>query len=495
MPDTFSARVLLFRRPDGTVEPYLPFIEYQMNYWRLSRSWQDSAARALGLFWDFCVVHVEKAWKPQEMLRQFAMTLLEGTINRDCDPATAALMWPSVPLERTRGLIKRIEEFAEWCASKYDVDAPLARDFVPLNPRTGEGMARLLTWGHLRRLSMLQHLKQAPAALKKSGVHLGKSSSKGKENEPVKHFPAKEAERLLWEGYKRPGAATEPNDFLRYNVRDMMIALLDGWGGLRRSEGLHLWCGDVRPDEDPHRAGQALVVLSHPEEGPMEYDDPFSGVRRVSTRKETLNRLYRLRPRNVVKRGSYHVGWKGMALNSQYQSCIFWIDPQAGALFWVLYQGYMRHVRPAVMAKRIQDGGGDHPFLFVSEEVNAKTGLVGEPYSEKAYERNHNAAVKRIGLECGKMFGTSTHGLRHLYGQTMEGLNVPAQVIRAGMHHISVLSHLAYTVPMAQKVNDALREAQTRIVGGHPIIAPLTGDTTRELLRLRGAVNYGALFE
>jgi acyl carrier protein phosphodiesterase len=79
MPESFTARLLLLRRPDGSVEPYLPFIEYQLTYWRLSRSWQNNAARALGLFWDFCVVHADKGWKPQDMLRQFAMTLLEGT--------------------------------------------------------------------------------------------------------------------------------------------------------------------------------------------------------------------------------------------------------------------------------------------------------------------------------------------------------------------------------------------------------------------------------
>jgi hypothetical protein len=46
----FTARVLLLRRPDGSVEPFPQFVAYQRAFRLQSRSWQDNAARALGLF-------------------------------------------------------------------------------------------------------------------------------------------------------------------------------------------------------------------------------------------------------------------------------------------------------------------------------------------------------------------------------------------------------------------------------------------------------------
>jgi hypothetical protein len=81
---------------------------------------------------------------------------------------------------------------------------------------------------------------------------------RGRGPEPVKFFPPKHAARLLWEGYKIPGAETEPNIFLRYNVRNMMIALLDGWGGLRRSEG---------PLCVPKTLNPAIVVVQSAQDG------------------------------------------------------------------------------------------------------------------------------------------------------------------------------------------------------------------------------------
>ena len=77
-------------------------------------------------------------------------------------------------------------------------------------------------------------------------------------------------------------------------------ALLDGWGGLRRSEGLHLWLNDVVPD--PERAGHALVVLNHPAEAKVQ--DTLSARRSMIARKNLLARDYGLEPRNEVTRGS-----------------------------------------------------------------------------------------------------------------------------------------------------------------------------------------------
>jgi hypothetical protein len=87
---------------------------------------------------------------------------------------------------------------------------------------------------------MLKHITHAPRSQQKSVVDHGREPA-GRSAEAVKFFPPEHADRLIWEGYKIPGAEREAHIFLRYNVRNIMIALLDGWGGLRRSEGRHLW--------------------------------------------------------------------------------------------------------------------------------------------------------------------------------------------------------------------------------------------------------------
>lgn len=493
MPAHFTVRALLFRKPDGNVETYVPFIEYQKEHQQRSDTWQNEHARAIGLFWDFCVEHAETDLTPRKLFREFAMVLLEGTLDRESTAATKMLAWSPVPIARCRRLIACIEQFSNWYGANCDAGSQTLSEQFRFVPNSGESFSHLLMWGRLRKLSMLQHLKRSPPKPHRSGASFGRPITAGKEQQRAKSFPAEHAERLLWEGYLRPGRETEPNIFYRYNVRDMMMALLDGWGGLRRSEGLHLWCNDIQENEG--EPGHALVVLSHPEEGPAQYEDPFSGASVKTLRKTALQSIYGLSPRNVVKRGHYHVGWKGMALNTDYQTCVFWIDKQAAALFLVLYRGYMQFVRPAVMIKRRAMGGSDHPFFFVSEGINDKTGLPGEPYSEKAYERNHAAAVLRIGLRHGKEWGTTTHGLRHRFGQTMYDLNVPPEIIRQGLHHTNILSHLIYTDPLPEHVDAVLRNAQKGDLKGDHLTAPFSETTTIALRKLRDAVRFGELLD
>jgi hypothetical protein len=488
MPDGFTARALILRRPDGVVEPYLPLIRYQFAHPHRSSSWQNTVARATGLLWDYSLA-VKLDTNPRDLFRGFALALLGGTIKDDGSDPTG-LLWPSTPRSRAVSLVKSIEGFAEWCGNEADEVSPIAPEVLPLVPGTAEHVTTLLVWSRLRRGSMLQHITKAPTTHRKGVVDHGRDP-RGHDAEPVKFFPPQHAEKLLWEGHKRACAAAEPNIFYRYNVRDMMIALLDGWGGLRRSEGLHLWLDDVV--DDPTNPGHALVVLHHPAESKLHWHNKLTGRSEVLTRKEVLHRAYGLRPRNDVKRGAYHAGWKGMDLDSDHRACVFWIDDQAGALFQTLFLGYIRYVRPAIMERRRQLGGSDHPFLFVSERINSKTGLPGDPYSQKAYERNHQAAVERIGLVHSKDKGTTTHGLRHLYGQTLTKLGVPAQVIKKGLHHRSFLSQTPYTAPDRCTINEALRSAQKKLALGEFARVELGGDTSEALLQLRNFLSGGGM--
>lgn len=489
----WTARVLCLQHSDGTVEVFRPLLKYFKAHHTRSSSWQDTASQAIGLLWDYSVETRQKYRdrNARDLFRDFAFALVKGTVSTDGSDPTG-LYWPSTPYARCKGLIKAIEKFAGWCDFEAGSSSPIAPDYIPLVPRTGEHVAAMIRWSRQREGSMLKHITHAPRSQQKSLVDHGREPA-GRGPEPVKFFPPEHAARLIWEGYKIPGAERQSNVFLRYNVRNMMIALLDGWGGLRRSEGLHLWWQDVTADRE--KPDHAVVVLNHPAESKVEFTNPIGGREEAMTRRELLKRQFGLLPRNEVTRGAYHAGWKGMDLDPRYRSCVFWVDPDAAALFWALYWGYMNYVRTPIMAERIAAGGGDHPFLFVStrgDENGEGTAFPGEPYSEGAYERSHEAAVRRIGLDHKKYLGTTTHALRHLYGQTLEALGVPPQVIKKGLHHRNYLSQVPYTVPDNSKTSQKLREAQEKIRNGEiRAVAPIATSTAEALLKIREFMSGG----
>ena len=215
-----------------------------------------------------------------------------------------------------------------------------------------------------------------------------------------------------------------------------------------------------------------------------------------------LNRVFNLTPRTDVTRGGYHAGWKGMSLDKDRRAIVHWLDDAAGALFWVLYLTYLRYVRKAVMERRSALGGYDHPFLLVTEGADGNgEAVIGSPYTLRAYTRNHRAAVLRMELPYGKVHGTTTHGLRHMYGRSLAGLKLPPEIIRKAMHHVSPLSQLVYTAPDNAATNAHLLEAWKRVEMG-ALSAPVSGgafvhasdlseDTTLALLRLKSSITGG----
>jgi hypothetical protein len=270
----WTALALFLQHPDGSIELFRPLLKYVKAHPTRQKSWQDTAAQAIGLLWDYGIA--TKAGRPdrsaRDLFRDFAFALAKGTVSTDGTDATG-LYWPSTSYERCKQLIKSVEKFAGWCDFDAGTTSPISPEFVPLVPQTGEQVAAMIRWSRQREGSMLKHITHAPRETKRSHVDHGREPA-GRGPEAVKFFPPEDAVRLVWDGYRIPGTDSEPNIFLRYNVRNMMIALLDGWGGLRRSEGLHLWEQDVR--QDPVYLDRALVVLNHPAESKVAFTDPLT---------------------------------------------------------------------------------------------------------------------------------------------------------------------------------------------------------------------------
>lgn len=506
MPPGWTARMLVLRRADGVTELYAPLLAYLRAHPGRSGTWQDDTARALGRFWDYSRAKAAVGTVPADgriaflhaFFRAFALALLTGTVREGRDPS--GLWWPSSPRLVADKTVRCIEDFARWCHAEAGTGA-LGSD-PTRTPDDGLGFTDFLVWSRMRDVRMLSYLSAEPQHVRRRSVVDRARESQNNGLEAIKAFPRQHAERLLWEGHRRPRLGSGPDVYGVHNVRDQMFALLDGWGGLRRSEALHLWVGDVV--QDPLKPGHALVVLYHPRDAVAAYTDPISGQPAEATRAEVLNRVFGLAPRTDVKRGGYHAGWKGMSLDKHHRAIVHWLDDTAGALFWALYLMYLRYVRKTVMERRSALGGYDHPFLLVTEgaDHNGET-VIGSPYTLRAYTRNHRAAVRRMQLPYGKVHGTTTHGLRHMYGRSLADLKLQPEIIRKAMRHVSPLSQLVYTAPDNATTDAHLREAWTQIETGTmsaPVSAgaslndsDLSQDTTLALLRLKSSVTAGGV--
>jgi len=150
MPEGWTARVLVLQRPDGSIEVFLPLLKYFKAHQRAS-SWQDTAAQAIGLLWDYSIVSKDRypGRKVRDLFRDFAITLAKGTIGTDASDPTG-LFWPATPYARCKSLVKAIEAFAGWCNDEDGGSSPIATAIVPLVPQTGEHVAAMLRWSRQR---------------------------------------------------------------------------------------------------------------------------------------------------------------------------------------------------------------------------------------------------------------------------------------------------------------------------------------------------------
>ena len=468
------------------MDPYAPLVAYMADHWSRSSTWQDTVARGVGLMWDFFRAHdvddvdlIDERPGLKRMFRAFALNLVTGTIDLETAYDPLGLYWPSMPRARALTLLRSIEDFLRWYQVEW-LDRPEMRRasaFGQALPRDALTFTDVLVWSRLRQVSALAHLK-SPQKVRREGRYDVGREPKGMSVKPAKFFPPDRVEALVIEGHKRPiGRDMQPT-----NVRDQMIALLCAFGGLRRSEALHLWVNDVTLD--PARPGCALVVLHHPSEAKFTYVDG-GGSELTVTRKEYLAREFGLEPRHLVMRGRYHAGWKGMEMDADARAVVHWLDEDAGRVFWFLYGVYVQDRRRIMNLRKEslarEPACGDHPFLFVSQGSSRQKGRkksTGDPYSTQAYERNHRAAVKRLGLPYGKRHGTTTHGLRHAYGQALMRLGLAAPVIQKSLRHRHALSQVVYVAPDDAEVARALKAATKKMRGEGQTSFDLPGSET-----------------
>jgi hypothetical protein len=216
-------------------------------------------------------------------------------------------------------------------------------------------------------------------------------------------------------------------------------------GGGRGSESLHMWTNDLQVVN-----GRILAFLRHPE----NFRDQDG-----KSRDRLLLERYQRPPRTKeIKR--LRVGFKNPRLNVEHWAMIRWMPIDGFQEYLTdLVRDYLGSVRPEIMEKRRRHGLPDHPFLLVSTCETRKK-FIGDPFTLSAARYSWMRGIERLaaenpGLEYGKEFGTTRHGMRHRFGVTSDEIGRKPQDIQKDMHHRSILSTRRYTMRSDEESNAA----------------------------------------
>ena len=438
---------------DGT--PMWLLLDY-LRRRNIDRSTEAEYTFCIGLLVDFIAARAED-FRPIErrgtLFNSFAYALLNGTIVNGDDPT--GLWWHARDTRRVHKILGRACEVCDWFSSTFGT--------IAINPFTrpasmSEQIVFWRRWDSEKSASMMAHVKSRTSAAAAS--HVARASAlpgrKSRSVDKAPYFPSEHIQRLIETGFLVPGHQKDHRPWVRYNLRDILITLLLHYGGLRMSEPLHIWVDDVYVD--PVDQESARVLVHHPHDGAFDSVDPISGKKSRATRADYL-RTHCNRVPLTEESGSRHSGWKDpLETNATRRAFeVFWFPQEAGHLFLTYYRMYIQHVRPVTLR---------HPWLFVTKD--------GDPLGTAGYARSHARAVRRIGLIPQKERGTTPHGHRHNYGQTLNRLSTDEKIIQVAMHHKSVTSQKTYTEGDAEDVQAALRQVGN--IGAQAVAMPKLSD-------------------
>lgn len=444
----------------------LSLVRYLVKYSEVrSQSWMNKVCLAVETFLEYVQAYAQnfapisdgrlREKQIESLFDAFVARLYSGTIDAEGRDPTH-LCWRARRVKTARGLISALTQFSDWLAKQDDTSPAINPYVIP------SGQEERLFWAAFQnRLSRAfnAHLWNKHPTPKTRRTIARKTPVV--QEEGVKAFPETQIGSLLVRGFIIPGRQGLGLDGL--NLRDILVTILQHFGGIRMSEAFHLYVYDVDHDDSLEKAGYAGIArvrIHHPTQG-LAPDDwlGLKGEYIHSTREEYLRVRWGLQPRTQYHSGSgLHAGWKNPLLDDQERMAmrVFWFPMFWGRIFFSLWQQYLlkrRHIE------------SNHPFAF----VNFDGAKLGEPYTINAYRQNHERAVERIGLISAKNLGTTPHGHRHAYGRRLEEGKIPPLYRRRALHHISIESQLPYVEPSWQMVSRTLTEANDRLRRGEKI--------------------------
>jgi len=361
----------------------------------------------------------------QNILNEFLAAREQGTLAGSAD--SLGLFWKAATAKEAKVESKVLRGFVAYCKSlptfdpENSTDATLQSLIVQARPLT-----EVQLFGIRPARGMLSHLQVA-----KRGQNSCPPKSKTK-TRTHKAFPKDRIERLL--------AATA-------SVRDCSLYVLQAFGGPRISEAVNLFWDDIKCLE-----GRTRIRLAHPSQAKYRWTDSL-GFRRTGTRKEYLEQVFGIQPRNELNPNHpLYAGWKGMFYTREddhevvwghHDSTtteVIWLTPEASDLFWLLHEKYTK-LRLLC--------SGNHPYYYIN--IRAGQGA-GEPLQVANAQRAFGRAAKRAGSVV-----TNIHSLRHFFGEYSEavlGLNLEDR--RQMMRHVDSASTEIYSQPSPAKIRDAI---------------------------------------
>ncbi|WP_257820675.1 gamma-mobile-trio recombinase GmtY [Burkholderia glumae] len=416
----------------GVLEPLIDYFLHRSH--DRSLEWMRKVTRSVRLFLEYIQINQDEH-DPHQLFQNFAKRLYTGTFDRVTGIDATGLCWPPRAPHDAARIITHLTDFFNWLGE-------VRPEATTINPRyagsTFDRQTDEAAYQYRRSKAFLGHA-WAPNAGARTGYWLrSKRVPKVAQLEPPA-FPERHFETLLFKGFRYED---------RYDYRGMLITLLLHGAGFRESEPFHLYVQDVFPD--PLSTRQAKVLIHHPHYGtaPPDWCDE-RGRPRKANRAEYLGQCFGLAPRTDLM-DRRHAGWKGGMHDGPYYKQAYWFTPEYGEWFLELWHSYL---------KQLARFDRDHPFAF----VNIRRAPYGAMYTLTQYNKAHAAACRRIGLEVGKVLGTTPHGHRHAYGQRLKQAGVEKPMIRRFMHHASIESQEVYTQASFSEARKALEEATRQL--------------------------------
>ncbi|WP_043274483.1 gamma-mobile-trio recombinase GmtY [Pseudomonas sp. PH1b] len=407
-------------------------LRYLADNSKKSSSWKEKSTQAVKLLIEYINANAGLFRQTTKLLASFARALEEGTVDPRTLKDPSHLFWLPRSSEHCSDLLFLITNYTDWLTRQSDFK------IKPANPfRQASSTEQRMNWcafHHKRNRIFLNHLvdpdKHAEAL---STIREVKGPQRPPSNiAPAKRFPEDKIDLLIKRGFvipdtKHPGTSTP-------DYKGQALTLLMHYGGLRKSEALHLYLSDIILDD---KNNEAIVRVYHPSNGKSP-DEQYP------TRKQFLAIHYGLLPRTeYLKTERLHLGWKNPVLDNKdgYFSVQFF-PPHKAADFLSVWINYLKKQRTD------PDLAHDHPYAF----TNSK----GEPETLKNAQRLHKSAVERVGLLHRKIVGTSEHGHRHSYGYRLRENGFNQIEIQKCMHHKSPDSCLVYIQPTHEEIRQKM---------------------------------------
>jgi integrase len=416
------------------------YIINQYIYWLFRRNMPPSTLRShitsLCHLYAFTFARYENQMTPngaESLLADFIDAKLSGTDHycNTMDPDYSwlhnlCLNWQPIALKSTiRQYLYAINKFDKWQTDNQETK--------PLNPFEIRVMSELEIFREFERRKnwdMYLHLDKARSKTKKTYKHDVDSQLKEHQHLDRARKQVKSNKAFPYEKFVELIESSN-------NLRDKLLWLLMGGGGLRLSECLNVFMIDITGRDNRYAA--ANVVLAHPEVGMVTWNDQ-SGTTHHSTRSDFItNRysnkhlpktspLYELLPRTKYpeSEGSLWAGWKGMVfhfrdtektiftdnapLSHPYDvNHLIWIHPTIGRYFYRVFEDYLAtHYMTNHLTGRPADPFKHHPWLLcnIAEPY-------GHPFRLSSAYRAWSRALSNIGMtDC----GLAPHSLRHMFG-------------------------------------------------------------------------------